>query len=341
MTYERISLEQAKKLGSFFAPGVTEQKYSNEYWYYICYEEDSKNIAGAAALDPSLEVPRLLSIGVSDEKLRQGIGTGLLDVLMTDIGKAFYAKDISDPPSIRYENCLPEAEWKIPDLFFVRNGFVLRDIGTVSSVSYQDITANETLNKARARFHSDRIKTLKDIPGGHVRSFGQDIVKRGLYPGIHSHELDQDTTVFYTEGDEIKGCVLMRRMNNGSLMNQWVYLDNSVSDRTVLLQMFVLCAQKIEKLDIKDGRVYFMPVNEAGAKLTGKLLPTSKADSQIRLYDKETLPDKTPVFEQVTENEMCCRGCIYSMNNALECEKYIRKPGTVLYGGECKFRSEG
>ncbi len=338
MTYKRISLEQAKTMESFFAPGITQLEDAKEYWYYIGFEEDEKKIIAAAAVDPVTSGSRLLSIGVSPERLRQKIGSELLEVIVKDLRNCYEAQNKTMFPPITFKACMSESEWEIPDAFFTYNEFGLMKTEILHSALFSDILKNEDLKKAvdHHHLHTGRIKALKDVSSQLINNFGHDIHEKGIYPGIYTHELDPELSVFYIEDEKIRGCFLMSRMEDGNLMNQWAYLDQLVEDRSIILHMFALSALNCGKQTKKDIQVYFLPVAERAEKLIAKMLPNANTDYQVRIYEKDLVTaDKTPVFEMVTEDQMTCKGCIYSTGSALKCKKYAKKPGIVLYGGEC------
>lgn len=42
-----------------------------------------------------------------------------------------------------------------------------------------------------------------------------------------------------------------------------------------------------------------------------------------------------PVYEFVTNDTLQCKDCAFLMDgNTIECEKYLKKPGYVLYGSK-------
>ena len=336
----RISYHEAKKTEDFFTPGLTEQAGAKSFWYYIAYDEKEKKIEGAAAVDPAADGARLLCIGVSPEREGKGIGSDLLNTLLSDIRQGFEKQGRYDIPPVRFEYCFTEEEWKVPDAFLVRNGFVTREIEVLSSVHISDILKNEILKKAYTHVHKDRIAAVRDIPEHILNAFGNDIRNKGLYPGIHPHRLDKDFSVCYVEEGRIRGCILMSRMADGSLMNEWVYLDKTFADRSVLLYILAESAYELGKKEKKNHPVYFLPVSEAGGQLLRKLFPDAREEYQIRIYDMDLSAENAPALNPESEEQMVCRSCTCSMGHTLECQKYVMKPGSVFYGGDCPHFSE-
>ncbi len=336
MTYSRISHKQADQIKDFFTPGLTTQADSDKYLYYMGFDEEAEEITAAAAVDPRLGGLLLLSIGVRPDKQRKGIGSGLMRFLTEDLTGRIRQENQPVRPVLLLQTSLQEKEWEGLDPFLMHNGFVLVEQANLCSVKLSQILESEILKKAAEHFHKEHFRSLKDVPESVIRSFGNRIEQNGIYPGIHPGELDKNLSIVYLENDTIKGCLLMGPTEDGNLLNHWVYLDPELRDRTLLLQMFVMSINAFRTTIRKDVTVYFLPVAEISGKLLNRLAPAAKLEYQIRTYEKSLRDGDTPVFDQVTEKNMICEGCVHSTGCILECARYTKKPGMVLYGGSCK-----
>ncbi|MCD7805727.1 MAG: hypothetical protein LUH19_00105 [Lachnospiraceae bacterium] len=38
-----------------------------------------------------------------------------------------------------------------------------------------------------------------------------------------------------------------------------------------------------------------------------------------------------------TNDDLICQNCVHCTDAVDSCAKYLRKPGAVLYGGDCKY----
>lgn len=340
MTYSRISHKQADQIKDFFTPGLTTEADSDKFLYYLGFDEEAEEITAAAAVDPRLDGPLLLSIGVRPDKQRKGIGSGLMHFLTNDLTERISKETQPARPVLLLQNSLQEKDWEGLDTFLRHNGFALEEKADLCSVKLSQILESEILKKVVEHVHKEHFKSLKDVPESVIHSFGNRIEQNGIYPGIRERELDKNLSIVYLEDETIKGCLLMGPTEDGNLINHWVYLDPELKDRTLLLQMFVMSIKAFQPTIRKDVTVYFLPVVEVSEKLLDRLAPAAKIEYQIRTYEKKLRGEDTPVFDQVTETDMVCEGCVHSTGCILECARYEKKPGMVLYGGSCKYYEE-
>ena len=280
----KADYKQAVAFSDFFLPHILESRGIDRCMFYIGYDDETLEVISAAAVYPAQEGARLLSISVSKDHIRQGMGRKLIDYMAHDIG-FMYAINRRTIPVMRVSEIYSVEIWEGLGAFLEESGFTNIQTEGLIEVTLDELNSSELLDKA-LKHKSNDIIPLKDVSGNMLRNFGNHLTQNSLYPGIDPKEYDQDCSMFYIVDDSIRGCILMSRLADGSLSNDWVYLDSDVSNRVVLVNILAASAQTAGKMYPGDTKVGVLPVNDVSKKLIQKLAPDAKVSSQIRTYER-------------------------------------------------------
>lgn len=280
----RIQADQARDISEFFQPHLFESKGIDNCIFFMGYDTELMEVVSAAAVYPAESGARLLSISVSKDHTGQGLGRKLIEYIALDLGYiyAVYKRAI---PTLVVSEIFDKRIWDNLGPFLEKCGFSNTACDGLTEVTLEDINGSELISKAKKHGNSNIIP-LKDVSGNALRSFGNRMAKLEMYPGIDSKILDPDLTMFYVSDDKIRGCILMSKLSDESLVNEWVYLDSEVKDKLALISMLAESARVAQELYPAETRVSFLPVNEVSIKLLNKIIPDAEVSSEIRTYER-------------------------------------------------------
>ncbi len=277
--------EDAKKYPGFFAPWLIDDPVLDECVIYFSFDDETDEMVGAAAVEPTMDGAYLRSIAVTKARLRQGVAFDLMEYIIIDMAK-LYQTIIDAEPRIIVEENLPVSLWDSMEGLFYRFGMIKRETDPFVKVSMTDISESPVLKAAEKKSFSHDIRRLDKVPGITLRSFGNHIANNGLYPGIDPEELDPDLSLFYMEGEEIKGCILMSRINEKEVLNEWLYQDEEVKDGLAMIALLSTCLNTAKEVLPEDATLSFTTVNDMGHRLMEKVFPNYTVEKEIRRYDR-------------------------------------------------------
>ncbi len=340
MNYAAISPQAARNFSDFVLPTVKNDKDWDNYEFFIAYDEDN-SVKGMAVCDFPIDGARLLSIAVSPEEEGKGTAEGL-------IMKAVSEAEMLFNPLLELGDITFTASATMEGKYWGRLGGLLEKTGfskvtSVPSISADlgELAASDVLQKAEGRLKPEEFSSLKRIDKKLVKEFGNKVHNEGSYDEITGSGLDEDTSLFYLKDGKIAGCILMKKLSDKEYLNEWVYLDPSVNDRSVLFSLFAECLNAgKEKLD-PETKISFLPVEDVSLKILDSILDKPLHDVEYRVYERTISMNENRSgdieFEQITEADMKCKECKFSTGCTGECAKYAVKPGNVMYGGECNL----
>lgn len=276
--------DRTKSFRDFFLPKALEDPHFNESLIFMGYDRESSKIMSAAAVYPSLAGARLLSISVSEERQRSGAGRELVAEIKRAL-KPVYKDFIGSYPRLYVEECFKEEAWEELGSFLESTGFSLKENVPVEGVSLSDIVNSGFLKKAALKSEDKEILPLAGLKKESFLSFEARIINEGLYPGLELNDLDPRLSMFYLEGMHVRGCVLMSDMSDSELMNEWVFLDESVKNRYVLLSIFAKCIEAGIDMLSPDVTVWFIPTDKSGEQFLRKVVPETVTGGRVCRYE--------------------------------------------------------
>ncbi|MCR5054901.1 MAG: hypothetical protein K6A69_08670 [Lachnospiraceae bacterium] len=277
--------EDAKKYSGFFAPWLIDDPVLDECVIYFSFDDETDEMVGAAAVEPTMDGAYLRSIAVTKARLRQGVAFDLMEYIIIDMAK-LYQTIIDAEPRIIVEENLPVNLWDSMEGLFYRFGMTKRETDPFVKVSMTDINESPVLKAAEKKSFSHDIRRMDKVSGITLRAFGNHIANNGLYSGIDPEVLDPELSFFYMEDEEIKGCILMSRLNEKEVMNEWVYQDEDVKDGLAMIALLSTCFNAAKEVLQDDATVAFSPVNDMGRNLMKKVFPEYTAEKEIRRYER-------------------------------------------------------
>ncbi len=284
-TIIRADWEQAKQFEGFFRPDLFSDPDIKECIFFIGLDRDTLEVVAAAAVLPRINGAELRSISVAEEKQRQGFGWYLANYILKDLGPVY--SEMSDAiPRLTVAEILTEQAWEKLSAFLEKTGFSCVTLEPVISCTLYGILDSEILRKAGEKATGGKILPMKEVAGKTLRAFGNHIEESGIYPGLDMEKTDPDISMFYQKDDEILGCILMRRVSDKELMNEWVFLDERETNRSLLIPMLSAAAVEAKKLFAPGTKVSFVTINDTSKKLLSKIIPGGVTEYEIRRYEQ-------------------------------------------------------
>ncbi len=280
----RTTPDKAKKFESFFLPGVTEEPEYNESMIYLGIDDESSKVVSAAVVYPSFAGAKLLSIGVSGERINNGFGKEFLSLLKKDLKKVYLSYGDAFP-RLMVEGCFEVDVWKGLGSFFEKCGFSLTGEDPVMLTDLSEIAASKMLQRVAGRIGDMKIVPLSQLNREVFKAFEHRVTTYMLYPEIHVDELESELTMFYLEDKAVRGCILMSSCNDDEYINDWVFLDERVKDRSIVLCMLAKCAEAGLELLPPDSKVWFIPTTKDGEQFMEKVVPSCTRDKEVRRYE--------------------------------------------------------
>ena len=339
MKYELISPESARALEGYIPKYVLENPGFDSLFFYAAVEE-SGGAVGLAAVDPIVDGPELLSIGISPDYEGKGYGSELLSFISADL----FDKNSEERFFSASVNLSPSA-WEKLDHFLVKNHFAKEEDSPVYHVTLSAAADAQILKAAASPLKG--ILPLKEVPDQKLRIFSHTVVQNGLFHSISRKELDEDVSLFYIPENDVRGCVLFAPGADGFLQNTWIYIDPEYSGTATLAHLLAEALRVVSEKYPPDTRVSFIMVEENSRALIRKVFPDIEPASEIRLYERLLTGSEDaagrrdePQFEEVSEKNMCCSSCAHCTGNIFACEIYARKPDAVVDGESCLYFEE-
>ncbi|MCR5486285.1 MAG: GNAT family N-acetyltransferase [Lachnospiraceae bacterium] len=342
MEYRKISPDAAREAKGYLMPEVQDHPDFEELLFYGAVKEDG-GLTGLLAIDPDVEDAQILSIGMSPEYCRKGYGSELLRFAMRDLVSLIGEASLDFLPlraSFR-----GEASGEDPlGRFLVQNGFFPESQCPAYCIPLSVMAKAPMLKEAMERKTLSGVLPLKEAPDYAVNALSARCRKDGLYPGISRAGLDEEISMCYLPDREIEGCVLFEKEMEGTLQNTWMYVSEEASGKMVFPMMLSEALKQALKSCPEDTGVSILAAEEESRELLEKIFPGEEPVSEYLTYirilsaGRESLPEADdPVFEEVTEEGMCCRDCALSKGQVFSCGKYKRKPDAVINGEGCLY----
>lgn len=340
MEFSVMSPAQAAQFSSFILPHVRDLPERDNFWY-LCAWEDGFGLVGLAVVDPKPEEASLLSLAISPPKQRQGIGSALIGYAIGHL----YESGISQ---LEISHSLPANSWPKLERFLLRAGFRLENESNVGIFTFPLSKLMESPLAKAFVDHPRRngVVPLRQVPAYAFRTLSSYAVKNGLFGPLKQTDYHPDLSACYLDGDTITACFLIREIGPNQVENSWTYLS-SPKHGSALLELLVFSAQQALALGYPPQlQVGFACLNEASERLLRHLCGNEDPQYLSRQYVRSTdfsyhRPENwTPPdlqMELADDRDLQCAHCIHRTNRLTACGKYKSKPGTVLYGGACKY----
>ncbi len=360
MEYEikPIDKEDVELYSGFLFGGAIEEFGSPDVYPVGAFDEDT--LIGVACVRAGAR-PALLSVAVSPDYERKGVGSSLVD----------YCAGLFMDNSIPYMEAVlfgTEEEREDDEMFLYRCGFdFVRE--------YTDllITASRALEVHEFSALADKAESLK-----HISFYSDlDIIQQrtvktaltdqmlpdftlapGFLPGITACFLQDDKPVGFTVFSK----------SEDALVLDYAFVSDECKSGLALMEMLVSSLSAIIREFGKDQPIRIIAVNEKSEKLLSHFFSEESSRQKLALYsfdfkkEKEVPvrtarvkdeplsdPDKpvshfsfSPEFVPVGNYDYVCRNCVYRLEgHAFECHKYDEKPDAAIDGGPCpKYRAE-
>ena len=354
ITIYLLSKEQALDMKGFILPHIFSLPESDKFWYFMAANE-KKQPLGLMVIAPCHPEAELLSIGVSPEFSGQGVGTELLSYGIEKVTEAKIS-------GIRMTYGLPPLEWDILDRFVRNSGFFMDEEENYSYVGTLQQLSQNTYLKGTETFK--QVCSLDSLTEMEKRKLEIILREKNLINSEILGECDPKISYVWKE-DNIEAMFLLSPLTDGVLINLYTWMGSS-SPQKLLTLMQKSMSQAVEIYPM-ETEVIFTCLGKAGEKLLHYFLPQAKVITEFRSYyhtamekeedriefDEEEeeaavkqTPDETRIAywedmrpQPAEDTDLVCCDCRYRMDgNLLSCEKYERKPGIVLYGGDCPFK---
>ena len=261
------------------------------------YDDVSGEIVGALAAHAYEGEMEVAYIVVTKSHLRQGIGSAMLNMLVTmsqallaDRITASYVKKLEDKKQIE-----KTVDYSRPlDVFFEKNGFSMRDSSQVYAVKIVKLGRNlpdvgklptpakivplreitdTKWNLLRERLHAEgEAHALQN----EVQSDGEDFEPIFLDPGDMKRYDRNVSCLYYNGKGEVAGCLLMSKRLDGVYMDYFCLLDKDMVSKKAMVAMFDYAYQ--ETVNVHDVAVIFYvnTANKASDNIFSKLAGASK-----------------------------------------------------------------
>ncbi len=340
MKYAVMDAAQAAEFSGFVQPHVRGDKDWDKFCFFCAFDEEN-GLGGLLVLDPKLPRAEVLSVGVSPAVQGQGVAHGLLSFAVEQLME-------HNVGEVGISHVAPVGQWDVLDSLFSGCGFEQESESQVFQISVADLLEIPAVKKQAAKKEFPYVVSMEKLSGYILRNFSSQVVNAGLFFPIERREYRQDLSMFRLDGDEVVACFLIRELSPGKLENSWSYLSSKGNHSMALLDAFAAAAVAAADCCPGETLVSFACVTPAGENLLRHLLPGHDAVSLQRSYVRdlnepphnERGEERTPPDMQldlVTIDELVCKNCVHCTEAFDACVKYIRKPGAVLYGGDCKY----
>ena len=351
LTIVPVQGEEAITLKDFIRPEVWEMPECKSFWY-LAAKNEQNDVVGAIAVDPVEPEARLLSIAVSPSCTRMGVATELLD-------RAIRLLDKAGIHWLGATHTLPPQGWGALGTLLERNGFVL-DGGEryAYEITLGEITAHPLLELQQPPAGP---ACLADLSHLEYRSLVGLLSKNKIAPTV-LQQCDPTCSFVYRRGQNMEAMFLLSTPGEGMIVNLWTWLSAASAHSRAPIELFFAAFQKAAQTCPPDTRVLFTCINEASDRLLHHFFPNIQPVQALRTYytstdggdipqeEEEqprqaapagTAPDRQAYWsdlhlELADDSDLYCARCRFrSAADMTSCEKYLVKPGEVLYGAPC------
>ncbi len=314
------------------------------------------------------EPARLLSIAVTPEYQRKGIGSALVDELS---GRLINAGTEGMDAFLFEED---EQAYRELSEFLYYCGFMVLESFPDVIVSLGEVAANREFSRTEIGKKIKNTRLLSELSELEKKKLGKLLSTQAGYHYYPRKGLLDSVSCVYEDKGEMLGCVLMGEKQD-DLELQFVFLASHYQDRAALFRMMCRSLNEARAVYGDEKKLRILALHETAQKIVEFFFSESEgADILDRFYlpfrksaeevqpavreekkpdrgDSETEYDgekhgamsEDPQFRQLTNADMICRDCIYRILNsgAGRCHKYTVKPSAVVNGGKCpKYRKE-
>lgn len=350
-----LKKEQAMELEGFVLPGIFSLPDSDKLWYFLAADE-TKTPLGIAVVAPWLPEAELLSIGVSDDFTKKGVATELLSYILEKLRETKIS-------GIRVIHAMSPFSWEPMERLLKGNGFEKEEEINTFTGTLEQFSNHPHLKEGE---NYSQMVSLAELSDREIRSLELMISKKELFDPQVLKECDPECSFVWKE-DEVEALFLLSNLTEGKLTNLYSWLGSNTHKK--LLSLIQKSLHKALSRYPKDTEVIFTCMGKASEKLLVYFLPGAKPVAILRSYyhgvmeeefyhlsdtemeeefSSKEIPDETrrAYWEDMkpqpaTDEELWCNQCIFKKEeDLLSCEKYIRKPGKVVYGEECPYWSK-
>lgn len=280
MNYSLIDFEIASNYAAFIAPHIFIDPVRENYGYVCAYTDDDV-ITGMAVFSPEPGRSRLLSVAVSPEYQRQGVGNGLLAY----IGSISLGNGI---PEIGCTYSESEDGWEKLDKFLTACSYKQADEYAVYETTVGKFKDYRVFEEEALPL-KPHIVQLEDIKTFVLNGFDAYLTKHGLFAPINRNEYHHEYSMFYVENDEVVSCVLYSELDNGNLEVSYAYLDSKSKNMKSLVDLFMASGQLIYNTKDADTVMSVATLNEASGKLAKYMLQGLEKKYVVREYVRDIL----------------------------------------------------
>ena len=235
MRFKTLDETQALQFPGFIRPDLLDDEELSDFIFYAA--EDERGLLGMAVVDPEINGPELLSIAVIPSALRTGVGSGLIDYVKRDLEKLLGSQGRAYDTYALFSLLTPQMEQKEDLIGFLKsNDFFEAERNEVYQIRIHDLLSSDLLDRARMSSQY-RVMQLKAVTRGQLATFCDELDKMGRFSGYDFDSMDQDISMFVTEGERIIGCALFNRAGEKLLDNEWIYMENAAKRPQALMAM--------------------------------------------------------------------------------------------------------
>ena len=267
---------------------------SRELLLVGAYDDVSGQIAGVLAAFSYESQLEIGYIAVTRSHLRQGIGSGMLEMLMT-MAQAMLVESVTACYVMRNEDIKKRMQADDPsrylDFFFEKNGFRKTDTSEVYAIKIVKLGRN--LPTPGVLPAPAKIVPMREVTETKWNLLRESIKKKAEE---HADVVQNEGTIYMDPGDfrrydkdvsclyfnvkgEPAGCLLISKRLDGIYMDYFCMLDQDIPSKKAMVSMFDFAYQ--EAVNVHDVAVIFYvnTANKASDNIFSKLAGASK-----RLY---------------------------------------------------------
>ena len=279
MRFKTLDETQALQFPGFIRPDLLDDEDLSDFIFYAA--EDERGLLGMAVVDPEINGPELLSIAVIPSALRTGVGSGLLGFIKQDLEKLLGSQGRAYDTYALFSLLTPQMEQKEDLMGFLKsNDFFEAERNEVYQIRIHDLLSSDLLDRARMSSQY-RVMQLKAVTRGQLAAFCDELDNMGRFSGYDFDSMDQDISMFVTEGERIIGCALFNRAGEKLLDNEWIYMENAAKRPQALMAMLKNCFDEAEDNMPERSEVSFVIESKEGEKLLKSLMPQAKPVDEI------------------------------------------------------------
>lgn len=280
MNYSLIDFEIASRYPAFIAPHIFIDP-DRESYAYVCAYTDDDVITGMAIFSIEPGSSQLLSVVVSPEYQRQGVGNGLLAY----IGSISLGNGIPEISCLYSES---EENWEKLDKFLSSCSYEQTYEYAVYATTVGKLKDYIDFEQGVFPLRNNYVQ-LKDLKTNVLNRFSTYLASRGLFAPIKRNEYHPEYSMFYVENDEVVSCVLCSEMDNGDLEVSYAYLDKDSNNMKSLVCLFIASGLLVYKTKDADTVISIATLNAASEKLAKYMIEGLEKKYVVREYVRDIL----------------------------------------------------